>query len=647
MATSPIASATVNVNIQDTLGNQVSIGSVVSGADGNFSKLWQVTEADYKRFASVIASSQRSGYFEGIGSAQLPSFQSAINNGIQLNISMQNFANANFYINPTSIVATHDGGTFPITVTAPDDNWFIEHSDQRITYSRVGSTLNVTVPAGETSTTFSNLILVWASGGQGTKRAICEISRKSGLNPVKNILYSGYVKESDGTPVEDAVIDLAFIYSDTTPNAYVITRTDVNGYYSYTRPCSEDEWTTLSDIGAAASKVGFITNSTWIIPAHIPFDTITDIGLNFADIVLTDQTEFSISPDVPTVAAHVANTLSIAVTCPDNTWTIPTDGYPSWATVVRISDTMINITITENTTVDNRTINVPVTWQDQTRTATFIQQAPYDIRFELSKYNTTFGPGGGVDYFDVLYDGSSTVWSYQPESSNNIYTYQDGNRVYIEATSYDNRVKGDGAIMVIRTSPGSYKSLRFVYSRVNYPPYGGNDSHCIYTNTQGQQTSEAFNSTNTPFTLFNSGGGPSTSVIINGRSIPYNTITDLFFGASYVNITSIGNTNQQTTGSYFSNYTSLKTLDFNGLSYLNYIGSYVAHNCPNLNRISILSATNITGGDTSIVALPFEGVGANGYLVFGPSQRPYGLAILNNRIGDNLRNAGWKVIPSL
>ena len=98
-----------------------------------------------------------------------------------------------------------------------------------------------------------------------------------------------------------------------------------------------------------------------------------------------------------------------------------------------------------------------------------------------------------------------------------------------------------------------------------------------------------FDLDNTPFSNLLTTGSATSSITINGQSVVKNTIKEIYFGNSYKDVTSIGD-------SFLRNCSSLTSIDLSPLSNVSSIGDYFLRYCSNLTTLTMGAATPPTLG---------------------------------------------------
>ncbi len=127
----------------------VSIGSEIAedktmwtNSSGEASFTYSLSEAEYRRIQQITAKGSLYLYNDSLSTLDsLPTFESAVSNGINLSVHMAK-ANLLFTMDPVVVAFTATGGTKDITVVCPVENWeiYMPTSISGVTVTKINST---------------------------------------------------------------------------------------------------------------------------------------------------------------------------------------------------------------------------------------------------------------------------------------------------------------------------------------------------------------------------------------------------------------------------------------------------------------------------------------------------------------------------
>lgn len=255
MATTPLSDAIVSI-----AANNIGIGNTITDVSGNYSYEWLVTEDQYNNTASILSEASKAGYITGGNKIEpLPSFSSAVENGISLNIILEkDSGNAQFYLDRYSLYFSYGGSTVNINVTCPDNTWTVEESTSWITTQKVNqTTLSITAAAQPTSATTKRTAMITVLWNNTRLVINCEQDASQVIR--SNVVFKGKISDLDtGSGVSGISV---LLNGNMWPSGGLRGTTDSSGNYSITANLSDSEYSSLTASINVSATTEYSSNS--------------------------------------------------------------------------------------------------------------------------------------------------------------------------------------------------------------------------------------------------------------------------------------------------------------------------------------------------------------------------------------------------
>lgn len=188
---------------------------------------------------------------------------------------------------------------------------------------------------------------------------------------------------------------------------------DFNGKYSYTWSVTEDEYNSITDVAAQASKPGYLSGANRVTPLPSLTSAIENgISINVVLEKESQNPQFFLNKYSVYFNSSGGNS-PIIVTCPDNTWVV--EESSSWITATKIDASNLNIVATAQpvSATTKRITTVTVRWGETRLVINCEQNASTAVTSDITFKGriTDIDTGAGVAGITVNVNGNIWVFS--------------------------------------------------------------------------------------------------------------------------------------------------------------------------------------------------------------------------------------------
>lgn len=586
--------------------------TTITNADGDYEYIWRVTQMEYEANTLLYIEASKPGYINGGNEIQLPPFQTAVDNEIELDATIQKtYTLDDFYL---SQYVWNTGGSpalIEVTVTAPDTSWTLSENSPWIQSNKTGpyqfqvvTTSNIT---GSTRTApihvyWNNLVRV------------LNVSQSSSSEQTQNVTFRGTVRDGNtGNPIAGAVV---YIYNN--GNLINTATTDNNGAYSRTNGFLASTWSSVN-ITYAASAINYLSITDAVTRPTFANAVANGITKNLTMYSNIEDDDYYIDPNDKNVTiAASGGSYDIRVHKPaPSLVNVSLAGAPTGTTyqVLNSSTTMatIRITVPANTGTSSRSFTVTAdggngVYSDTAsvnqlgnQSSTEFNVTPSSLLFPayvLSPQGYALSPASQV--LSVL-AGTNDVWTFTETGPATVV--RSGSSLIVSMPINYTGSSQAGTITVTRQNPFSQKTIA-------YSQQANTLDSSLVSNMSGTDQTYLFDRNSMPLSVFSGTGVSYISFQASAgqvNQINKSTISSINFGASYGIETGVPLR-------LLNNYSSLVNANISGFYGIPTWDTFMFNECPSLTQVTI-GAIDVNSISISTPASSFQNVVTDGAIV--------------------------------